>query len=109
MEGNKLIAALCYFSVLFAPFLFPLIVYFVTKHERVKQHAKTSFLSHCIPVALFFVSAIVAIVLGMNQNDAFFAWWLLGVMGGGIAHVIVAIWNIIKGIKVLQEPGGNYQ
>ncbi|ANB61618.1 DUF4870 domain-containing protein [Anoxybacteroides amylolyticum] len=109
MEGNKLIAALCYFSVLFAPFLFPLIVYFVTKQARVKQHAKASFLSHCIPVALFVFSAIMVIVLGMSQNDAFFGWWLLGALGGGLAHVIVAVWNIIKGIKVLQETGGNYQ
>lgn len=109
MEGNKLIAALCYFSVLFAPFLFPLIVYFVTKHARVKQHAKASFLSHCIPAALFVVSAIVAIVLGMNQSDAFFGVWMLGALGGGLAHLIVAVWNIIKGIKVLQEPGGMYQ
>ena len=37
MEGNKLLAALCYFSVFFAPFLFPIIVYFVTKHERVNN------------------------------------------------------------------------
>ncbi|MBB5324289.1 tellurite resistance protein TehA-like permease [Anoxybacillus tepidamans] len=109
MEGNKIVAALCYFSVLFAPFLFPIIVYFVTKHERVKRHARTSLLSHCIPIALFVFSAIMVIVLGMSENDAFFAWWLFGMIGGGIAHVIVAIWNIIKGIKVLQEPGGNYQ
>ncbi|NQD52466.1 DUF4870 domain-containing protein, partial [Bacillus altitudinis] len=33
MRENKILSSLCYFSIFFAPFLFPIIVYFLGKDE----------------------------------------------------------------------------
>ena len=50
MSNNKLLSALCYFSVFFSPLLIPVIIYFVTDDHEVKYHAKRSFVSHLVPV-----------------------------------------------------------
>ena len=109
MEGNKLLASLCYFSVFFAPFLFPIIVYFVAKHERVKMHAKKSFLSHLIPVVIVLVAGGLFLFFVIIGVDGWIGLPFIGVMIGGVVHVVVIIWNIIKGIQVLQESGGMYE
>ena len=48
MNGNKILAALSYFSVLFAPILFPIIVWIVGDAET-KPHAKRALWTHIIP------------------------------------------------------------
>ena len=62
MDNQRILSALCYFSILFAPFLLPLIVYFVSPDTEVKYHAKRSLLSHLIPVALGIVGFIVLMI-----------------------------------------------
>ncbi|BCB05644.1 DUF4870 domain-containing protein [Bacillus sp. KH172YL63] len=102
METNKVLSALCYFSIFFAGFLFPLIVYFVSDDPGVKKDAKAAFLSHLIPVI-----AVPFIFTGLVMDLGFFA-------GGGLpvftiliiglvilVSVAVVIWNVYKGIKVL--------
>ncbi|WP_240322192.1 hypothetical protein, partial [Serratia marcescens] len=52
------------FSVFFAGFLFPLVVFFVTEDKDTKRHAKKAFLSHLIPlipVPFVIYSAIVQV------------------------------------------------
>ncbi|SFA48493.1 hypothetical protein SAMN05216169_101832 [Anoxybacillus pushchinoensis] len=39
----------------------------------------------------------------------YFRLSFIGVVIGGVVHVVVIIWNIIKGIQVLQESGGMYE
>lgn len=109
MEGNKLLAALCYFSVFFAPFLFPIIVYFVTKHERVKEHAKKSFLSHLIPIAIVVATGGLFMIFAIAGVDGWIGLPFIGIVIGGIVHVVVIVWNIIKGVQVLQQSGGMYE
>ena len=109
MEGNKLLAALCYFSVFFAPFLFPIIVYFVTKHERVKEHAKKSLLSHLIPIAIVMMAFGLFFIFTIVGVDGWIGLPFIGIVVGGIVHVIVIVWNVIKGIQVIQEAGGIYE
>jgi hypothetical protein len=103
MNSNKLLSSLCYFSVFFAAFLFPIIVYFVAKDEVVKGHAKKAFLSHLIPFGTFLVFGVLAIGSAFWNADTVPAWLLVGAVLGGIVNIVVVIWNIIKGIKVLQE------
>jgi len=95
MDMNKILSSLCYFSVFFAPFLFPIIVYFVSDMSDVKHHAKKSFLSHLVPV----ISMIIVVVLTI----------LLDVIGiritliilSVIVNFIVVIWNVVQGVKIL--------
>jgi len=114
LDNNRILSALCYFSILFAPFLLPIIVYFITPDLEVKHHAKRSLLSHLLPVGLL-VIAIFFMVIG-----AFSATTMpydgsstgIGFMSAMpiilmvlymIVSLIILIWNIIQGVKVLQK------
>ena len=120
MEGsrlmnNKLLAALCYFSVFFAPFLLPVIVFFITDDREVKFHAKRSLVSHLVPVVLLIAGFIIfsfsmfSLTSQMNSiyGDGFgFNLWqwtpFLFILLYGLLFVIIVIWNIVQGVKVLK-------
>lgn len=104
METNKVLAALSYFSVLFAGFIFPLVVYFVTDDSNVKKHAKKAFLSHLIPlipIPLIFI-VVINDITG-NQGEVFPVLLIIGIGLSIILSLGVLIWNIIKGVKVLKS------
>ena len=100
METSKVLSGLGYLSVLFAGILFPLVLFLATEDKRTKYHAKKAFLSQLItliPIPFVIITAIFQI--GMNPSELpllFIGSILLAV----IVNLIVAIWNIIKGIQV---------
>ncbi|KAF0818911.1 MULTISPECIES: DUF4870 domain-containing protein [unclassified Cytobacillus] len=101
METRKVLSALSYFSIMFAGFIFPLIVFFASEDMEVKRHAKRAFLSHLIPL----VPVPFIVVAGVTQfavNDQGIPFLFLAAAGITIILLlIVFIWNIIKGVKVL--------
>jgi len=100
MESNKILSSLCYFSIFFAAFLFPIVVYFVTQDFKIKNHAKRAFFSHLLPfltVALIIVFSFFSI----NHTNGSVGLAFVGIALGIIINVVVVIWNIIQGIKVL--------
>ena len=119
MDNRRVLSALSYFSVLFAPFLLPLIVYFISPDTVVKHHAKRSFLSHLIPVALGVIGFIVLMVSSVTMYSTMdysiaptatssFDFMSAGIpilfmLLYGILSIAVLIWNIVQGIKVIQE------
>jgi hypothetical protein len=103
VNSSKLLSATCYFSVFFATFLFPVIVYFVTKEEKVKKHAKKSLFSHLLPFFILVLSIGGFIIAAATNHDGLAALPFLGIVVGGMIHLLVIIWNVIKGIQVLQE------
>ena len=107
MDANKVLASLCYFSIFFAGFIFPIIVYFVSDDARVKQHAKKAFISHLIPFLTVLGVIICGFALGMFTNgafpDAIPGIIFIGFILAGIVNFIIVIWNIIKGITVLKR------
>jgi hypothetical protein len=93
---KKVVSAVCYFSLFFAPFLFPIVVYFVVDDSEVMEHAKKSFLSHLLP--------IVAVPLGIIivfETQYHLAAIIISALIFGTLTLIVTIWNIVKGIKVI--------
>lgn len=108
MNSNKVLASLCYFSVLFAGFIFPVIVYFVADDQEVKKHAKKAFLSHCIPAATIAIFIILGVTMGaMHQYSDIsflvgggFVW--VGFAIAGIVNLVIVVWNIVQGIRVLK-------
>ena len=110
METRKVLAALAYFSIFFLGFIFPAVLYFVSDDRFVKEHAKSAFLSHCIPVA----AAIVAFVgmlatgaagfgLGGYEGaglDSMISMFLL-FGAAGLVSLVVTVWNVVKGVKLL--------
>lgn len=111
VENNKLLAALTYFSVLFAPLLLPIIVFFVSQDVIVKQHAKRSLISHLIPF-VFMVILFIGVfssVFTMSMNSSFYepslfmaSAPLLFVGLYIVVYIIILVWNIIQGVKVLR-------
>ncbi|MEE6453076.1 DUF4870 domain-containing protein [Gottfriedia acidiceleris] len=101
METNKILSSLCYFSVFFAPFLFPIIVYFIAKDQQLKSHSKRAFFSHILPFLTIIILAIISLftfnTIGDGAGFALIGGFILAL----IVNLIVFIWNIVQGIKVL--------
>jgi len=101
METRKVLSSLCYFSIFFAGFLFPLIVYFATGDEVTKRHAKKSLLSHLIP--LIPTALMVFTILNdiFTMPDRISVITIISMIVLLLTWGFVVIWNIIKGVKIL--------
>ncbi len=115
MDNHRILSALCYFSVLFAPFLLPIIVYFISSDTEIKHHAKRSLISHMIPIGVGLIGIIFLIVgsftlyspspsLNSSTSFDFYAASLpfLFMVLYFILSIIVLIWNIVQGVKLLR-------
>jgi hypothetical protein len=100
-DANKLISALCYFSVFFAGFILPIAVYFIVNDEEVKRHAKHAFLSHLIPLITIPIFVLGGLMSGIG--DAFGIVVVLGFIVTILVNIVVVIWNVVKGIQVLKS------
>jgi uncharacterized Tic20 family protein len=105
MDTNKVLSALSYFSILFAGIIFPLVVYFVSEDSKVKSHAKKALFSHLIPLIPIPVVGLIFIIgiLSDGGQGIYSVFLFLGVGLSILLSVAVLIWNIIKGVKVLQN------
>ena len=102
-KTNKALASLNYFSVFFAPFLLPIAIYFIVDHSEVKQHAKKALISHIVP--FLSVLGVIGMIVFSGFSNLSEATFLTVFFGGflvvGLINLIVFIWNIVKGIKLL--------
>ncbi|WP_409290342.1 DUF4870 domain-containing protein [Peribacillus sp. SCS-37] len=101
MNVSKLLSSLSYFSVFFAPFLLPIVIYFVSDDLFVRDNAKKALLSHLIPFVgvVFIIAGLAGDLFGFSGLPFFF---ILGLAFYAFLCFIMVIWNIVKGIKVLQ-------
>jgi uncharacterized membrane protein len=99
VESNRIISSLCYFSIFFAGFIFPAVVYFIVNNPDVKHHAKRAFLSHMLPF-LTLLPFIFIPFTGM-EGAALLSFLTFGLFG--LVSLIVVIWNVIKGILILRD------
>jgi hypothetical protein len=101
METKRILSALCYFSVMFAGILFPLVAYFASEDLEVKHHAKKALFSHLIPLIplpLILLSLYFDITRGTGE---FPILMFSSAMFMVLLSLIVLVWNIVKGVKVL--------
>lgn len=105
ISNRRLLSSLNYFSIFFAPFLFPFITILVGEKD-IKGHGKRAFLSHSIPVILYFIMMSVfslsSYLTGADQPNSILVIW--GVTILAIISVSVVIWNVIQGVKVIKTP-----
>lgn len=106
MNQSKGINALSYLSIFFAPFIIPIIIYFVAKEADVRRHAKRALISHVIPIVLgiilfisFLVTAETAEQLVSNVVTYGFIAAFIGYL---ILTFVLLIWNLVQAIKVLR-------
>ncbi|MFY0145004.1 DUF4870 domain-containing protein [Bacillus cytotoxicus] len=104
MNGNHILASLSYFSIFFAPFLLPIIIYFVAE-EEVKYHAKKALWTHFIPYVVVFIGFVMSSVFGLSSanNGAVGIVVIATFVIAGIVSIYYFIWNIVKGIQVLKS------
>ena len=113
MSNSKLLSSLSYFSVFFAPLLVPMIIYFVADEFEVRRHAKKALVSHIVPIALLIGGVVVTsfsiftfntdAITNAGSNIMFWGFIpFLFVILYGLLLLSVVIWNVYKGIKVLQ-------
>ncbi|WP_042353992.1 DUF4870 domain-containing protein [Bacillus rubiinfantis] len=101
METRKVLSSLCYFSIFFAGFIFPFVVWLASGDGVTKQHAKKAFLSHLIPIIpmIFMIFAIISDAINIQEQMPVMT--VVSIVVTGLVWLIMVIWNIIKGIKVL--------
>ncbi|WP_050616417.1 DUF4870 domain-containing protein [Bacillus testis] len=100
METRKILAALSYFSVLVAPVIIPVIIWLASDDGFVKKHAKSSLLSHIIP--LIFIPFLIMGMYWDSSHPADFPWFILAVaVIGGLVSLGLLIWNLVRGVKLL--------
>jgi hypothetical protein len=103
MDSKRIVSALCYISILFAGILFPIVAYFASEDLDVKQHAKKALLSHLvplIPLPIIFVSLYYEMTRGQGDFPVFV---FISAIFMVILSLIVLIWNLVKGIKILNN------
>ncbi|MFB7142079.1 DUF4870 domain-containing protein [Gottfriedia sp. NPDC056225] len=101
METNKILSSLCYFSIFFAPFLLPIIVYFVAKDQQIKSHSKRALFSHILPFLTIIILGAISIFTFNTMGDGVSYTIIGGFILVCIVNLVVFIWNIVQGIKVL--------
>ena len=106
MNNSKALSALNYFSVFFAPFIVPIIIYFISPDPEVKRHSIRALLSHVIPFILGIILVVTLFIVGvfsMQVNeDKIFVTWVSLTLGYGLLYLVIVIWNVVQGIKVLR-------
>lgn len=119
MNNNKIISSLCYFSIFFAGFILPLIVFLVVKEKDVRKHAKSALISHLLLYVPSIVGLIIFIIMTASNGNASEQTIAVFSVGVIILFILLAlfmlailIWNIYRGIKVLNtdtEEAAHYE
>ncbi|PFA25142.1 MULTISPECIES: DUF4870 domain-containing protein [Bacillus cereus group] len=103
MKGNNILSSLCYLSIFFAPFIFPIIVYFIAEDD-VKYHAKKALWTHVFPFVILFGGLALSGVFGLSFGES--ASVGIGMVITYVTFAVVGIyyfvWNIVKGVRVLR-------
>ncbi|KGR86614.1 MULTISPECIES: DUF4870 domain-containing protein [Lysinibacillus] len=107
MENQKILAAFSYLSIFFAPFIVPLIVYFVTKDSDVKRHSIRALVSHLIPFVfgiLFFIVFVFSTFSldPTSSNKTMMIIWFTSFAIYALVSLGIVIWNIIQAVRVIR-------
>ncbi|MCM3339764.1 DUF4870 domain-containing protein [Paenibacillus sp. MER TA 81-3] len=104
MRSNHVLSSLCYFSILFAPLLFPIIVLLIATDE-VKVHAKKALWTHLIPCLSVVIGLAISAAVGFGVQDI--ATFGIGLFLTYAAFILTGVyyffWNIVKGVRVLNS------
>ncbi len=106
MKNEKIINGLSYISILFAPILFPLIVWFFCRdNQNISYHAKSALLLHILPGILLFVALLSGGTLGILSNSEYIAAVVCVVLLATsiVADIALTIYGLVKGIKLIVE------
>lgn len=100
MDKNTL-NGLSYISILFAPIIFPIVVWIVSKDKIVEYHAKRALLLHLVPGISGFVmvSGLTSAGLLYNNQTSFSGIILVTIAIFLIINLVIMILVIVFGVK----------
>ncbi|GHP13715.1 membrane protein [Lentilactobacillus fungorum] len=104
MSPNKIVNALSYLSIVFAPFIFPFIVWLVSKdYPDMHETAKRAFMLHLIPLVLSALTILLftITVISSSGSNGVAILFAIVVTLVGIIDVAMFIYNLYLGIKIL--------
>ncbi|MFJ7649887.1 DUF4870 domain-containing protein [Lysinibacillus sp. NPDC097279] len=110
MENQKILSAFSYLSIFFAPFIVPVIVYFVSKDSDVKRHSIRALISHLIPFifGIIFFIVFVFSTISLNTFDpssngnTFIIIWFVSFGIYLLVSLGIVIWNIVQAVRVIR-------
>lgn len=110
MENQKVLSAFSYLSIFIAPFVVPLVVYFVSKDSEVKRHSIRALISHLIPLVLGFIFFAIFIFSTMSLNtfdpssngNTFIIIWFASFAIYLLVSLGIVIWNIVQAVRVIR-------
>ncbi|AHI56690.1 hypothetical protein ACP0AK_08890 [Listeria ivanovii] len=103
MNDHRILNALSYFSIFFAPIIIPTLVWIFAKTDEVTHHAKVALLTHVIPTitgficfsTIFFTSLTsISTNLTLIVTICLFFFMVITMVG-------FFIFNIVRGIQML--------
>ncbi|MCI1921193.1 MAG: DUF4870 domain-containing protein [Liquorilactobacillus nagelii] len=106
MSKNQILSALSYLSILFAPFIFPLIVWIVCRDEPIiHHHAATALWLHLIPILLCIAAIIFLGISGLiTQHVQYLGAGVVIILGLILLiSLFIFIYNLYRGIKLLVD------
>lgn len=104
MSQNKIVNALSYLSIVFAPFIFPFIVWVVTSHyPDMHETARRAFILHLIPLVLTILTFMVIGITGLTTKDSQVTgiMFIILVILVALVDFAVFVYNLYLGIKIL--------
>lgn len=104
MTKNQVVSSLSYLSILFAPFIFPLIIWIICRNEPfIRHHAAIALWLQLLPLLLGTICLISLGVTGLATSSWKITGAMIVILLGIIALVtlLIFIYNLYKGIKLL--------
>lgn len=100
---NKIVDALSYFSIFFAPVLLPAIIWIAADDDDMKYHAKKAFWLQLAPTLVMIVVLMAIGVTGLATNELYSTSFVAIILlaAAGLFALFFFIYNLYMGIKIL--------
>ncbi|ATP41883.1 hypothetical protein CSE16_18675 [Solibacillus sp. R5-41] len=108
MDNSKGLSAIGYLSIFFAPFIVPLLIFFVSKDTAIRSHAKRAFISQLVPFVLgilflvIFVSSSLFVSNAFSFNESTILLTIIIFILYLLLTCAIAVWNFVQAIKVMR-------
>ena len=109
-SSRSLLSSLNYFSLFFAPVVFPLITIIAGRAE-IKKHGTRALISHLLPVPMYAIMIMIiqlSLYLEITEQRSSILE-ISGTIFVILTVVGVAVWNVVQGINVLRRQKNGRQ
>ncbi|MFC7366579.1 MULTISPECIES: DUF4870 domain-containing protein [Bhargavaea] len=97
MDNPRLIASFNYFSILFAPVLFPLVLLFASGDGMVRRHAKRALAIQLIPAVPLAALLVTTIIAANEVREAAFTGMAPSFGHAGTAALLSLLYAVFQG------------